>query len=109
MSYLQIGAAVLRTDFHDRVRGAVIDLSAAILGAATASGSIQDDASNDLTTTACKNWCINFLKGTTAATERSVAGLLLLNSNVAAGPFTCADADLNWQLKHVFLTIVSMG
>ena len=109
MAYQHIGIAVENTGFHARIRGAVIDLSAAILASATASGAIQDDAANDLTTVSCKNWCINFLKGTAAANERAIAGFILLNSDVAASPFECTDAAINWQLKHTFLSIVSMG
>ena len=109
MGYQLIGDAVHGPEFQRRVRGCVIDLAAVILGSATGSGAVQDDASNDLTTTSCKNWLVNYLKGTSVANDAVVAGFLLLNQNIAAAPFYGDDAAMNWQLKHVLLTLVSIG
>jgi hypothetical protein len=109
MAYQHIGDALASDAFIRRIDGCVIDLSAAIMGATQGSGTIQDDALNDLTTLSCKNWCTNYIKGTTAATPQIIAKFLLLNSTVSANPTTCPDGDLNWQLKHVFLQLVSIG
>ena len=112
MSYQQIGDALKSTQFLSRVNGTVIDLAAAIIAATQDSGSIQDDSSTDLTTLSCKNWCTNYLKDSVVATDKIIGGFLLLNSSIAADPFGGGagdDAAMNWQLKHVLLTLVSMG
>lgn len=112
MSYQLTGDAVDDARFHRRARGCVIALAADILAATQDSGSIQDDALADLTTLACKNWSKNYLTGAAAATDRVIAGYLLLNGTIAADPFgdsTGNDAAMQWQLKHTLLTIVAMG
>ena len=112
MTYQHIGDAIQSQQFIARVDGCVIDLVAAITAATQDGGSIQNDTGGDLTTLACKNWSINYLKGSTAATTAIVGKFMLLNGNLAADPYgnsTGDDAAMNWQLKHVFLTLVGMG
>ena len=112
MSYQHIGDALNSPQFINRVKGAVIDISAAILGAVQDSTSVMDDAGNKLTTAACKNWCLSYLKGTSVATDAIIASFVLLNETIAADPFgygAGTDGGINWQLKHVFLSLVSIG
>lgn len=112
MSYQQIGDALSNEIFLRRVNGCVVDLAAAIIAAPLAGGSIQDDALQDLTTTACKNWCLSYLKGTTIADKSIIGRFLLMNGAIAADPYgqsTGTDAAMNWQLKHSLLTLVSLG
>jgi hypothetical protein len=112
MSYQQAGNAINSERFICRVEGCVIELAAAVMAAITGSGSIQDDALNDLTTTACQTWATNYIKGVTATTNTIIGKWLLLNATLAADPFgngSGDDAAMNWQLKHVYLNLVAIG
>ena len=114
MGYFAIGQAAINATYQERVKGCVLSLAGPILSATVGSGAIQDDASNDLTTQSCKNWCLNYLAGSAAATDKVIGMYLLLNSDVASDPFgdvneATSDSAMQWQLKHVLLNLVALG
>jgi len=110
MSYQSIGEAARSSVYLSRVRGCVLSLNSDIIAATQDSGSIQDDSNNDLTTVSCKNWAINYLKGTVAATDEIIGDLILMAPNVANDPYgVSTDGDMQYQLKHVYLLLVGMG
>lgn len=109
MTYQHIGDALQSTTFIHRVQGCIIELASAIIAAAQDSGSIQTSGSADLTTLSCKNWCLNYIKGTTVATDVVIAKLLLLNSVISAAPHDCTDGDLQWQAREILLQLVDIG
>lgn len=109
MTFQVIGAAAKDPNFQNRCRGSVIELGAAIIAAATASGSIQNNSAQDLTTTACKNLAMNYCKGITLFTDQALASLMLLNADVAANPLGSDEYAVQWQTKEIWLTLVEIG
>ena len=112
MSYQQAGDAQVSDRFKSRVRGAFSDLAYNVLAAVQDSGSIEDDASRDLTTEASKNFVHAFIQGTARATLDVMASYMALNPTVAADPFGDGandDSAMNWQMKHIWDVMVDMG
>lgn len=80
-----------------------------IIAATLDSGSIMDDANNDLTQLSSKNQAKNFSKLQHLVADRAIANLVLLNPTIAADPLNSLDSDLQWQVKQIWMTLVEIG
>lgn len=109
MTYEVVGSAGKDPVFQNRCWGAVMAMARDIINSVQDSGSITDDAANDLTQLSSKNQAKKFSKLQHLSTDRTIANLVLLNPTISADPANSLDTDLQWQVKQIWMTLVEIG
>jgi phage tail tape-measure protein len=96
-------------DIYNAANDAAIFQPRCVVAMWTAATAIQNEAANTTDHAIRLDWANRVLRGQVTIPQRVLAALVLQNPTIAANPGATLDADIQFQVNSIVLTLIAIG